>query len=312
MLARTPGRTAGRVWMRLLTPAAAAALLVLTIGVPANAAGPLVGDDGVARSGTYTADVVPAWKAQLLVLHGKQQAGTMLAADATQWNAIIDAHGLDPRSKLAAATASASGGIAPMAAVSMDLAGTQVPQLQGNWCGPASAQSIVLSWHNVNSVVYPTASSWDGKSLSQYNLSSATYTNAGSSGGTDWVDNDMTRALNRWIFNGGQIYVQYTPTSVTALQDHVTLDMSVSMMIASDMSEVKGGSHYNYHPNLLIYHWTTIRGYASSGATLHFQDPAANTTVLGTAWANVAPYFSMSSASTYSFMTHNVTRGIAW
>jgi hypothetical protein len=52
--------------------------------------------------------------------------------------------------------------------------------------------------------VYPTASSWDGKSLSQYNLSSATYTNAGSSGGTDWVDNDMTRALNRWIFNGGQ------------------------------------------------------------------------------------------------------------
>jgi len=89
-------------------------------------------------------------------------------------------------------------------------------------------------------------------------------------------------------------------------------DLSTSLTPCCRIGAPKGGSHYNYHPNLLIYHWTTIRGYASSGATFHFQDPAANTTVLGTAWANVAPYFSMSSASTYSFMTHNVTRGIAW
>jgi len=298
--------------MRLLTPAAAAAaLLVLTIGVPANAAGPLVGDDGVARSGTYTADVVPAWKARLLVLHGMQQAGTMSAADAAEWNAIIDAQGIDPTSRFTDATASPSGSITPMANyTSNDLTGTQKPQLRGNWCGPASAQSIVLAWHN--EVSWPTSSALDGQSLSQAALATATYTNAGPAGGTDWVDHDMTRALNNWLYAGGSLYVQYTPTSVTLLQNHVALDIDIDYMMASDMSEVINGSHYNYHPNQLIYHWTTIRGYASSGATFHFQDPAANTTVLGTAWANVAPYFSMSSASTYSFMTHNVTRGIAW
>jgi hypothetical protein len=84
-------------------------------------------------------------------------------------------------------------------------------------------------------------------------------------------------------------------------------------MLASDMSEAAGGSHYNYHPNQTIYHWTTIRGYESSGATFHFQDPAANTTVLGQAWSGVQPYFAMSSANTYTYMTHNgITRGVAW
>lgn len=236
----------------------------------------------------------------------------MLAADAAEWNAIIDAHGLDPRAKLAAGMASASGSIAPMTAVALDLPGTQVPQTKTYYCGPAAAQSIVLAWHNVNPVVYPTISSWDGTTtLSQAHLGTATYTNA-DSGSTDWVDHDMTRALNRWIFNGGATYVQYTPTSVIALQDHVTLDMSVSMEMASDMSEMINGNHYNHHPNLTIYHWTTIRGYSSSGATLDFQDSSANTTVLGSAWNNVAPYFSMSSTSTYNYMTLNVTRGIVW
>jgi hypothetical protein len=84
------------------------------------------------------------------------------------------------------------------------------------------------------------------------------------------------------------------------------------MEIASDMSEVTGGSHYNHHPNLTIHHWTTIRGYSNSGATLDFQDSSANTTVLGAAWDSVAPYFSMSSTNTFNYMTQNFTRGIAW
>lgn len=199
-----------------------------------------------------------------------------------------------------------------MTASSFDLPGTQHPQTKTYYCGPAAAQSIVLAWHNVNPVVYPTVSSWDGvTTLSQAHLATATYTNA-DAGSTDWVDHEMTQALNRWIFNGGATYVQWTPTSVTALQNNVTLDMSVSMEIASDMSEVTGGNHDNHHPNQTIHHWTTIRGYSGSGSTFDFQDSSANTTVLGGAWDSVAPYFSMSSTSTYNFMTQNFTRGIAW
>ena len=84
-----------------------------------------------------------------------------------------------------------------------------------------------------------------------------------------------------------------------------------SAMVASDMSEARGGAHYNSHADLDIYHWTSIRGYATSGASL--QDPAANSTALSSAWDQVQPYFSMSSTSTRSFMTHNgITRGIVW
>ena len=50
-----------------------------------------------------------------------------------------------------------------------------------------------------------------------------------------------------------------------------------------------------------------------SGSTLDLQDSAANTSVLGSAWANVQPYFSMSSSNGYYYQTQNgATFGIAW
>ncbi len=84
-------------------------------------------------------------------------------------------------------------------------------------------------------------------------------------------------------------------------------------MIAADTREHAGGPHFNHHPNLAIAHWTSIRGYDGSGAVHHYQDPAANTTVLGSAWANVLPYFSMSATNGWSFMTQQgMTYGIVW
>lgn len=321
MLASDDGqRRQATGWKRRLAAVTAVTLLVFVVPVPTRAHDTLVGDDGVTRPGTYAADVVPSWKTRLLILHDKVRRGAMLAADIAEWNAIIDAHGLDRKARIMASAAKsritgsgeAPDGSTSTTATSFDLPGTQKPQTTTYYCGPASAQSIVLAWHNVNATVYPTASSFDGATLTQAHLATSRYTNA-DAGSTDWVDHDMQRALNNWIFNGGVTYVQYTPTSAATLEDHVTTDMSVSMEIASDMSEAAGNGHYNYHPgNLTIYHWTTIRGYASSGATLHFQDPAANTTVLSSAWANVQPYFSQSSSITYGFMTRNATRGIVW
>jgi hypothetical protein len=286
--------------------AASAALIVLGVAIPAQAAGPLVGDDGSLRSGSYVPEATPIWKTQLLAFEGKRIAGTMSASDVDDWNAIVDAHRMGASARLAPLGTS---DISPMSTfVTRDLVVTQKPQLKTYYCGPASAQSVVLSWHNVG---WPTASDLDGQSLSQAHLAQATYTNA-NSGSTDWVDHDMTRGLNNWLVSGNTLYVQYTPSSASDLETHVMVDINVNQMIASDMSEVIGGAHYNHHPNKTIYHWTTIRGYDNSGATIHFQDPAANTTVLGADWDSVVATFSMSSTNTYTFMTHNVTRGIAW
>ena len=62
-----------------------------------------------------------------------------------------------------------------------------------------------------------------------------------------------------------------------------------------------------------VAHWTTIYGYKDSGATFSFQDPAANSSALGSDWDAVAPSFYMSATSTLSYETkQGRTRGIAW
>lgn len=311
MLAWSCERTGDRTRIGLLGSVLAVTLLATTIG-PVSAADPTVGIGGIMQSANFTDQMAPAWKTQLLVLHSKLDAGTMTTADAAAWNTIIDAHGLDPATRITTAATSLVGGIVPMVS-SKDLTGTQQPQTQTYYCGPGSAQSIVLSWHNVNPTLYPTASQWDGHSLSQAWLGTATYTNADNTHSTDWGTGAMTTALNRWIFNGGVTYVQYSPTSASALASHVTTDIGLNMMIAAGTVEWYNGSHFNSHPNQTIYHWTTIRGYSSSGSTLDFQDPAANTTVLGSAWAGVQAYFPMSSTNGVFYMTGNqMTYGIAW
>jgi hypothetical protein len=193
---------------------------------------------------------------------------------------------------------------------------TQHPQLRANWCGPAAAQSVVLAWHYEK--FWETTSAKDGQALSQSALSGSSYTNAGTSGGTDWVDNDMKRAINNWLFYPYAYYVQYSPSSVATLEDHVTTDLDIDWMMASDMIERANNAslHYNNHPiGIDIFHWTSIYGYSNSGATFSYQDSSANTgSVLGSAWANVNPYFSMSSTKTYNLMKNNgiANRGIAW
>jgi hypothetical protein len=268
-------------------------------------------DDGTFVAGlVYTPPTPPSWKSDLLALHDKQVNGTMTAAEAANFNAILAAQGLDPLDTLPDATA--SGTLTTLAlAVSASLTETQKPQLESNWCGPASAHSVVLSWHAEKGS--PTTSAWDGTALSQARLATSTYTNAGSSGGTDWIHDDMTRALNRWLFDGGTAYVQWSPDSTSSLKSKVTLDIDIDWMVASDMHEKAGGNHYNHHPDKDISHWTTIYGYAESGGTFRFQDPAANSPALSSAWDNVNPYFSMSASSTYSYMVkQGLIRGIAW
>jgi hypothetical protein len=208
-----------------------------------------------------------------------------------------------------------------MAAVAgaITLPSTWVTQTESWWCGPAAAQSLIQSWHNL--MFYPTTSTYTGDvglSLSQDHLSRANYTGALSDpdhhSATNWVEHDMSRAINRWLFNGAVKYVEKTPTSRANLEDLVTTDLDILWMVASDMYEHAGGNHYNHHPaNKDISHWTTIYAYATDGATIKFQDPAALSPELGKDWDFVNKTFSLTSASTYSYMTNQgATRGVVW
>lgn len=123
----------------------------------------------------------------------------------------------------------------------------------------------------------------------------------------------MKRALNRWLFDGGGYYIQVTPASTADLKSKVTVDIVIGWMVASDMYERLNGPHYNNHPNKPISHWTTIRGYSGYGSTMMFQDPAANSPALGTEWDDANPFFSLSAADVFSYMTQQgVRRGIVW
>ncbi len=248
----------------------------------------------------------------------------MSAGDAARFTAILQERGLDPKGSLRDGKMSVQGIVAPMAAaVSKSLTVTQSPQSKSWWCGPASAGSVIHAWHNEK--YWSTVSEYDGHSLSQTWLSGENYTRAGgpvwhdpdqmdwAHWATNWDNKDMTRAINRWLFGTFSYYVQWSPDTVANLESNVTLDIDIDWMIASDMYEKLNGSHYNHHPNQAIAHWTTIYGYAASGDTFRFQDPAANSPDLDGAWDAVNPTFSMSSTSTFSYMTkQGRTRGIAW
>jgi hypothetical protein len=241
----------------------------------------------------------------------------MTAADVTAYNAIMDAPAPSAAPRLSASAASA-GGVAPLSLYTAnDVASTQYPQERGNWCGPASAKSIVVAWYQVDPIGHPTTKSHlDGQSLSQLALSGSNYTGAGTgSGGTNWSPGGMQKALNNWLFGQptGQ-YSNYSPTSASTLQQHVTADVDVDWMIAADTRENVGGPHFNHHPNLNIAHWTSIRGYDSSGAVHHYQDPAGNdAAVLGSTWSAVLPYFSMTAANGWRYLTQQgMTYGIVW
>ena len=183
---------------------------------------------------------------------------------------------------------------------------TQYGQQRGNWCGPATVymmmkyKGITLSAYNSN------------HTLSQTTLSTGDYTNAGMYGGTDWVDFDMRRAVNRWRFGDENVgYEQVTPSSTTHLMTMTMIDIQGYEPLAADMVEVYGGLHYNYHPNRAeaIYHWTAGYGYwygSGYGDLVYFKDPAT------TVWPNVQPSFILGIADTYYFMTANAQRGVVW
>lgn len=188
---------------------------------------------------------------------------------------------------------------------------TQVPQQRSNWCGPATVYMIMKSLGRTTSAYRPS------DKLSQSVLATSTYTGAGASGGTDWTDHDMSRALNRWEGSGWKwAELSPDPKHPEFLWDYVFMNISNGHPVAADMAEVAGGHHYNGHPNRAkpILHWTAIYGMSNIGGgngTLSFADPAAKSPAVG--WAAPAPTFTMSVNSVVAQMVgQGFVRGIVW
>ncbi len=176
------------------------------------------------------------------------------------------------------------------------LAVVQVAQEKSNWCGPAAAY-MLLKFKG------KTVSAYDGRAtLSQAGLAGPKYTNAGVSGGTDFIDREMETALNRWYGSGWgfyQVLVESEKGEFPAnfLWDDLYMNIYNGMPVVFDMVEISGGKHYNNHPRSRnIFHWTTAFGISNKvdpAGVISIADPAANSAAVG--WQGLSRTFTMTT-----------------
>lgn len=205
---------------------------------------------------------------------------------------------------------------------------TQVSQQQKNWCGPATAYMILKTMGKTKSAFRPS------DVFNQATLSGNDYTQAGTptgtfdangneiyrngTGGTDFQDGDMERALNRWEGGTwGWSRLNGDPAHPDFLWDWAFINLNNGHPMAADMVETFNGAHYNGHPNRAkaIFHWTVIYGMFGYETTnfgkLRFADPASGAATLG--WANVQRYFTLTTRAAMNQMAHDGwVRGVVW
>jgi hypothetical protein len=208
-------------------------------------------------------------------------------------------------------------GIAPMATGGSNyVAGTQTSQHNNYYCGPATAQSIILSWYFEGRINNTHSKMQSSLALSQEALATSAYLNTDNEGQTAWGSTAMTQGLNRWLYGAlsGEFYHSYTPSSASALTSKVETDIDVGAMVAANTYEPGGNAsrHYNGHPAAkTIRHWISIDGYYNNGNSLRFEDPAYHGQ--GMTWSATAAYFNLSSSVAWQYMTqYGAVYGIVW
>ena len=177
---------------------------------------------------------------------------------------------------------------------------TQADQTKGYYCGPAAAFQLLKYLH-------PSASAYNGASLSQGTLGNSTYLKTDASGGTPWANGRMSVTLNRWT---GQAWYVNTPSpSVTYFETDVWVDIYSGEPLVADAVELAGSYHYNNHPsNRTIGHWITAYGYTANVVSTKFADPAHSSAV---SWGSLpAEYFSYGTSSFATRFLQN--NGITW
>ena len=180
-----------------------------------------------------------------------------------------------------------------------------VAQTESYYCGPASGLMILTTWG-------AGASAQNGVTLTQEHVAGAAHMKTKQNHVTAWASHLFRIGLNRWGFGSdtGYFVDQPTPTN-TQFSNSLIADVTAGVPIGVSTYEAPGGSHYNHHPVAQeVGHWIVGQGYSDSGNTASFDDPAAHSSALSTAWDAVNSNFTASVASFNP--TYVSYHGITW
>lgn len=143
-----------------------------------------------------------------------------------------------------------------------------------------------------------STSRYNGVTLSQTNVASATYLGTTSSSGTTWVSKGMQTGTNKWMQQSN--YVQVQSPSASTVRGAFTLTIGASgQPLAADTVEWAGGAHYNGHPDRTIGHWIVGYGYADLGVSTRWLDPATSV------YPGASQTFTVNTDSFVSFLQSN-------
>lgn len=139
-------------------------------------------------------------------------------------------------------------------------------QINGYYCGPASAE-MILRRLGYNQSVH-------GVSLSQSSLAASRYLATDAWGRTAWVDARMSKGLNAWT--GKSQWVQRAAPDTSTFRSRVSASFkSTGRPVVVDTQEYAGGRHYNGHPSYTTFsHLMPVEGYNATTDTIIMLDPA--------------------------------------
>ena len=200
-----------------------------------------------------------------------------------------------PMSASAAAADAGNAARAVAAAVptSYDLAGTQEAQQTSYWCGPATIRESLrqISPYHAGTTIL---------TQSQAATQLGTDTN-----GTAWSNGSgypMANVMNRNTPAGVHYYAHAvgspTATEINNFGSNLRADAGENQIpVIGDAWETASSKyHLVGHPtDRTIFHWFNVRGYASSGATAHYEDSVHN--AVSVSWYSGVPAYSSLSAT---------------
>jgi hypothetical protein len=179
------------------------------------------------------------------------------------------------------------------------------PQQESYYCGPASGY-MILATENAG------ASAKNGNSLTQAHVAGAAHMKTNQNGVTAWASHLFRIGLNHWLYNSDTgFYVDKPTPTNTQFKNALLSDIPLDMPFGVSTYEAPGGVHYNHHPVAQeVGHWIVAQGYSNSGSTGSFDDPAAKSSALSSAWDNVNSNFT-ASVATFN-PTYVAYHGITW
>lgn len=165
---------------------------------------------------------------------------------------------------------------------------------------------MILNYENVGDSAY------NGATLSQKHLAGPDHMQTDINQATPWSTGLFRIGVNRWRQGTSSgYYVDLASPSDSDFRTALQSDIGNSTPFGVSTLETDNGPHYNHHPqDETIGHWIVGQGYLDSLDTTSFDDPAAHSSALSSAWDQVNNDFT---STTNSFnQTFVQPHGITW